>query len=144
MCKNVPYLLYRNRLPVHVNLGGERCSNICLFLHERPTCLKLFYSVSLQLHRNATSLWLGTRNASFSFFLLRCSAVEEAVELSHSALFFNQGQTCCAGTRTFVEEKVYDEFVERSTARAKNRKVGDPFDKTSEQGPQVSKYVLFH
>ena len=32
----------------------------------------------------------------------------------------------------------YDEFVERSTQRAKNRKVGDPFDKTSEQGPQVS------
>ena len=64
------------------------------------------------------------------------------MELSHSALFFNQGQTCCAGTRTFVEEKVYDEFVERSTARAKNRKVGDPFDKTSEQGPQVSNMSL--
>ena len=65
------------------------------------------------------------------------------MELSHSALFFNQGQTCCAGTRTFVEEKVYDEFVERSTARAKNRKVGDPFDKTSEQGPQVSIMSFF-
>jgi len=36
-----------------------------------------------------------------------------------------------------VEEKCYDEFVDRSVARAKKRKVGSPFDKTTEQGPQV-------
>ena len=36
-----------------------------------------------------------------------------------SALFFNQGQCCCAGSRLFVEEKVYDEFVEKSVAKAK-------------------------
>jgi aldehyde dehydrogenase (NAD+) len=36
-----------------------------------------------------------------------------------------------------VEAKAYDEFVEKSVARAKKRKVGDPFDPTSEQGPQV-------
>ena len=72
---------------------------------------------------------------NFDFFIF--ISVEEAVEISHSALFFNQGQTCCAGTRTFVEEKVYDEFVERATERAKKRSVGDPFDQKSEQGPQV-------
>ncbi|HEX3742431.1 MAG TPA: aldehyde dehydrogenase family protein, partial [Bryobacteraceae bacterium] len=52
--------------------------------------------------------------------------MNEAVEGSHFALFFNQGQCCCAGSRVFVEEKVYDEFVERSTERAKRRTVGDP------------------
>jgi NAD-dependent aldehyde dehydrogenases len=36
-----------------------------------------------------------------------------------------------------VEDSIYDEFVERSAARAKNRKVGNPFDVTVEQGPQV-------
>jgi aldehyde dehydrogenase (NAD+) len=36
-----------------------------------------------------------------------------------------------------VEEKCYDEFVEKSAARAKRRTVGNPFDKNTEQGPQV-------
>jgi len=65
------------------------------------------------------------------------SDMEQAVEGSHFALFFNQGQCCCAGSRAFVEERVYDEFVERSVARAKKRTVGDPFDPKTEQGPQV-------
>jgi aldehyde dehydrogenase (NAD+) len=65
--------------------------------------------------------------------------MNEAVEGSHFALFFNQGQCCCAGSRVFVEEKVYDEFVERSTERAKRRVVGNPLDKKTEQGPQVDK-----
>jgi aldehyde dehydrogenase (NAD+) len=63
--------------------------------------------------------------------------MDEAIEGSHQALFFNQGQCCCAGSRLFVEEKCYDEFVEKSVARAKKRMVGNPFDKTTEQGPQV-------
>jgi len=63
--------------------------------------------------------------------------MDEAVEGSHFALFFNQGQCCCAGSRLFVEEKAYDEFVQRSADRAKKRKVGDPFDAATEQGPQV-------
>ena len=63
--------------------------------------------------------------------------MDQAIEGSHQALFFNQGQCCCAGSRLFVEEKCYDEFVEKSVARAKRRTVGDPFDKKTEQGPQV-------
>jgi aldehyde dehydrogenase (NAD+) len=63
--------------------------------------------------------------------------MDQAIEGAHFALFFNQGQCCCAGSRLFVEEKAYDEFVERSTARARKRTVGDPFNPTTEQGPQV-------
>jgi len=63
--------------------------------------------------------------------------MEQAIEGSHQALFFNQGQCCCAGSRLFVEEKAYDEFVDKSVARAKSRTVGNPFDKSTEQGPQV-------
>jgi aldehyde dehydrogenase (NAD+) len=63
--------------------------------------------------------------------------MDQAIEGAHFALFFNQGQCCCAGSRLFVEAKAYDEFVEKSVARAKKRKVGDPFDPASEQGPQV-------
>lgn len=48
-----------------------------------------------------------------------------------------QGQCCCAGSRTFVHERVYDEFVEKAKARAEKRVVGDPFKGGIEQGPQV-------
>jgi aldehyde dehydrogenase (NAD+) len=65
------------------------------------------------------------------------SDLVDAVETSHFGLFFNQGQCCCAGSRTFVEGRIYDEFVQRSVARAKNRTVGDPFDAGVEQGAQI-------
>ena len=63
--------------------------------------------------------------------------LDEAVEGAHFGLFFNHGQCCCAGSRVFVEEKIYDKFVEKSGARARARTVGDPFDPNTEQGPQV-------
>jgi aldehyde dehydrogenase (NAD+) len=63
--------------------------------------------------------------------------LDEAVEGAHFGLFFNHGQCCCAGSRVFVEEKIYDQFVEKSGIRARNRTVGDPFDPKTEQGPQV-------
>jgi len=52
-------------------------------------------------------------------------------------LFFNQGQTCTAGSRVFVQQQIYDQFVERSAARARKRVVGDPSDPRTEQGPQI-------
>src|SRR5207302_5840836 len=64
--------------------------------------------------------------------------LDAAVEGAYFGLFFNQGQCCCAGSRLFVEEKVHDQFVEKMLRKAKSRKVGDPFDPETEQGPQVS------
>ncbi|XP_044215101.1 aldehyde dehydrogenase, mitochondrial-like isoform X2 [Thunnus albacares] len=69
--------------------------------------------------------------------ILSDANMEDAVEQSHFALFFNQGQCCCAGSRTYVQADIYDEFVERSVERAKRRVVGNPFDLNTEQGPQV-------
>jgi aldehyde dehydrogenase (NAD+) len=63
--------------------------------------------------------------------------LDQAVEGAHFGLFFNHGQCCCAGSRVFVEEKIYDQFVEKSGERARKRTVGDPFDPKTEQGPQV-------
>lgn len=71
------------------------------------------------------------------FIVCEDADVDKAVELAHFALFFNQGQCCCAGSRTFVHERVYDEFVEKSRVRAQRRVVGDPFKKGVEQGPQI-------
>ncbi|XP_028778339.1 aldehyde dehydrogenase family 2 member B4, mitochondrial [Neltuma alba] len=71
------------------------------------------------------------------FIVFDDADVDKAVELAHFALFFNQGQCCCAGSRTFVHERIYDEFLEKSKARAMRRIVGDPFKKGVEQGPQI-------
>lgn len=71
-----------------------------------------------------------------------CHPVADAVEQSHFALFFNQGQCCCAGSRTFVQADIYDEFLERSVERAKRRVVGNPFDLNTEQGPQVTHTLI--
>jgi len=63
--------------------------------------------------------------------------LDYAVEMSHFALFFNMGQCCTAGSRCYVQEEIYDKFVEKSVERAKRRTVGDPFDPKFESGPQV-------
>lgn len=63
--------------------------------------------------------------------------LDMAVEQAHFGLFFNHGQCCTAASRCYVEEKIYDEFVERSRARAAKTTVGNPFDKKTDQGPQI-------
>jgi aldehyde dehydrogenase (NAD+) len=80
------------------------------------------------------SLELGGKSPNIVF---ADADMDQAIEGSHFAVFFNQGQACCAGSRLFVEDKVYDEFVDKSVARASRRKVGDPFDASTEQGPQI-------
>jgi aldehyde dehydrogenase (NAD+) len=63
--------------------------------------------------------------------------MDAAVAGAHFALYFNQGQCCCAGSRLFVEDDIHDEFVERLQEKNEQRVVGDPFDPATEQGPQV-------
>lgn len=62
-----------------------------------------------------------------------------AVEQTHHGLFFNMGQCCCAGSRTYVQEEIYEEFKKKLVEKAKNRPVGDPFDAKNDSGPQVDK-----
>ncbi|KAE8668247.1 Aldehyde dehydrogenase [Hibiscus syriacus] len=71
------------------------------------------------------------------FIVCKDADVDKAVELAHFALFFNHGQCFCTGSRTYVHESVYDEFIEKAKARALNRSVGDPFKARTEQGPQI-------
>jgi aldehyde dehydrogenase (NAD+) len=94
----------------------------------------LIMEASAKSNLKRVTLELGGKSPNIVF---ADADLAQAVEGSHFALFFNQGQCCCAGSRLYVEEKVYDEFVERSVARAKARTVGDPLDPATEQGPQV-------
>ncbi|XP_051168044.1 aldehyde dehydrogenase, mitochondrial [Leptopilina boulardi] len=81
-----------------------------------------------------TTLELGGKSPNI---ILEDADFDHAVETSHFGLFFNMGQCCCAGSRTFVHSSIYDKFIEHSAARAKARTVGNPFDSKNEQGPQV-------
>ncbi|XP_055315287.1 aldehyde dehydrogenase 1A1-like isoform X2 [Sitodiplosis mosellana] len=63
--------------------------------------------------------------------------LDEAVEIAHNAVFANHGQCCCAGTRTFVQETIYDAFVAKSVELTRKRKVGNPFADDTLQGPQI-------
>jgi aldehyde dehydrogenase (NAD+) len=65
--------------------------------------------------------------------------LDAAAAGSHLGLYLNQGQCCCAGSRLFVEEKAHDKLVEKLVAMNKSRKLGEPLDPDTEQGPQVDK-----
>ncbi|KAF7890949.1 uncharacterized protein EAF02_001274 [Botrytis sinoallii] len=64
--------------------------------------------------------------------------IENAISWVNFGIFYNHGQTCCAGSRVYVQDGIYDKFVESFKARAIANKVGDPFHHETFQGPQVS------
>ncbi|KAK8931332.1 Aldehyde dehydrogenase family 2 member C4 [Platanthera zijinensis] len=65
--------------------------------------------------------------------------VDMAVSMAHNATFFNKGEFCASGSRIYVQEKIYDEFLKKSVELAKNTVIGDPFDPEVQQGPQIDK-----
>jgi aldehyde dehydrogenase (NAD+) len=97
---------------------------------------KIVMTAAAQSNLKRVSLELGGKSPNVVF---ADADLDAAIEGAYFGLFFNQGQCCVAGSRLFVEEKVYDQFVDKMVKKAKGRKVGDPFHPDTEQGPQVSK-----
>lgn len=62
-----------------------------------------------------------------------------AINGAASAIFFNHGQCCCAGSRLFVQDKVYDKVAEGVTKFASSLRVGPGLDLNTQMGPLVSK-----
>jgi len=67
---------------------------------------------------------------------------KSAIPGSASAIFFNHGQCCCAGSRLYVEKAVYDQVVEGVADYAKKIKVGSGLDPDTQMGPLVSEEQL--
>ncbi|KAK6333172.1 hypothetical protein TWF718_010995 [Orbilia javanica] len=66
--------------------------------------------------------------------------IDQAVKWTHSGIMSNMGQVCCATSRVYVHEKIYDQFIEEFRKFVSEVSlVGDPFAETTFQGPQVSK-----
>ncbi|KAK0706675.1 aldehyde dehydrogenase domain-containing protein [Lasiosphaeria miniovina] len=64
--------------------------------------------------------------------------IDAAVSWVNFGIYYNHGQCCCAGSRVYVQDGVYDKFVAAFKKRAEENKVGDPFHHETFQGPQVS------
>jgi len=81
------------------------------------------------------TLELGGKSANVIF---ADADLDAAVKAASAGIFFNTGQVCSAGSRILVQAEIYDEVVERLTARAKSIRVGSPAERSTAMGPIVS------
>lgn len=91
------------------------------------TAAPLFKKISLELGGKNPNIIFGDCNFE--------RMINETVRSS----FANQGQICLCGSRIFVEESIYDKFLERFIAKTKQLKIGDPLEPDTKQGAIVSR-----
>lgn len=99
---------------------------------------KLIYKAALKGNKKVT-LELGGKAANIIF---EDAPIDAAVEGIINGIYFNQGHVCCAGSRLFVQESVYDEVLAKLKKRMDNLIVGDPLDKNTDVGAINSKEQL--
>ena len=80
------------------------------------------------------TLELGGKSANI--FFDDCD-MDQAIDGAQLGILFNQGQVCCAGSRIFVQEGIYDEFVSRLADQFSKVNVGDPLDPNTQMGSQI-------
>lgn len=95
---------------------------------------KLIMAAAAQSNLKRVSLELGGKSP---LIICEDADLDEAATIAHNAIFANHGQNCCAGSRTFVHEKIYDAFVKKAVKLAESKVLGSPFDEKTTQGPQV-------
>jgi phenylacetaldehyde dehydrogenase len=85
------------------------------------------------------SLELGGKSPNVVF---KDADLESAIAGAASAIFFNHGQCCCAGSRLYIEKPIFDRVVEGVADQAKKINVGSGLDPATEMGPLVSQEQL--
>jgi acyl-CoA reductase-like NAD-dependent aldehyde dehydrogenase len=86
-----------------------------------------------------STLELGGKSANIYF---PDAPWEKAIEGLQMGILFNQGQVCCAGSRAFVHESIYDKFLEAAVKAFENVKVGFPWEKDTQMGSLVNESQL--
>lgn len=86
-----------------------------------------------------STLELGGKSANIYF---PDAPWEKAIEGLQMGILFNQGQVCCAGSRAFVHESIYDQFLAEAVKAFENVKVGLPWEKDTIMGSQVNEGQL--
>jgi len=87
-----------------------------------------------QSNLKKVSLELGGKSPNIIF---PDADLDAAIRWASLGIFFNHGQCCCAGSRLFVHEDIYDEFIRRFKEAASNIKIGDPLHPENGHGPLV-------
>ena len=86
-----------------------------------------------------STLELGGKSANIFFEDCDWDRALDGLQLG---ILFNQGQVCCAGSRGFVQESIYDKFVEAAVKAFNQVNVGDPLDPNTQMGSQVDQGQL--
>jgi 4-guanidinobutyraldehyde dehydrogenase / NAD-dependent aldehyde dehydrogenase len=95
---------------------------------------KMLMAYSGQSNLKRTFLELGGKSPNIVF---ADANLEKAAAMAAVAVFYNGGQTCTAGTRLIVEEKIRDHFMELLIERARKWMPGDPLDPKTAMGPMI-------
>jgi len=95
---------------------------------------KMLMEYSGQSNLKRTFLELGGKSPNIVF---ADANLEKAAAMAAAAVFYNGGQTCTAGTRLIVEEKIQDHFLEMVTQNARNWMPGNPLDPATAMGPMI-------
>ncbi len=85
------------------------------------------------------SLELGGKSPNIVF---QDADIEATIPGAAMAIFFNQGQTCCAGSRLYVEDKQFDRVVDGVSQLASKIRIGPGMESTTDMGPLVSEEQL--
>ncbi|CAI2366940.1 unnamed protein product [Moneuplotes crassus] len=116
------------------------------YLTTHPDVDKIAFTgsteVGLEIMRNSSktglkrvTLELGGKSPNI---ICEDADVSEAVAQANFGCFVNAGQICSAGTRVFVHDKIYDEFIDKSVQLASQAVLGDSQDPNTTQGPLIS------
>lgn len=85
------------------------------------------------------SLELGGKSPNIVF---DDATLEDAVNGAMFGIYFAQGQVCASGSRLFVQESIYDKFMDLFASKVQSIRVGNPLEETTQMGPQVSAQQL--
>jgi 4-guanidinobutyraldehyde dehydrogenase/NAD-dependent aldehyde dehydrogenase len=86
---------------------------------------------------NMKKVWLECGGKSPNVVLADCPDLEAAAKSAAWAIFFNQGEVCCAGSRLLVENSIKDELLEKVMAHGRAMPLGDPLDPATRIGALV-------
>jgi acyl-CoA reductase-like NAD-dependent aldehyde dehydrogenase len=115
------------------SLAGHPLVGKIAFTGETETGKQIMHLAADSIKK--VSLELGGKSPNIIF---DDADLDEAANASALAVFGNAGQDCCARSRAFVHERVYDAFLAKFVARTRSLKVGDPMDPETEVGPLIS------
>lgn len=139
--------LIQDLLPAGVlNLITGSGSKSGQYLLEHPDLCKLAFTGSTEIGKSIAraaadklipvTLELGGKSANIIFNDCNWDMAVDGVQLG---ILFNQGQVCCAGSRVFVQEEIYDKFVAALVDAFQKVTVGDPLNPETQMGAQVNK-----